>query len=108
VVCHNREQADCNRAVRERLVSHLAGLIDGSDGWGARRRDELVGQLRTKPGLRRFLRRTKTGLLRIDRPASPGKPTWTASDCCALRPHPHPGRLGRLQAADRGRTRLAG
>ena len=30
------------------------------------KRDELAGQLRTKPGLRRFLRRTKTGLLRTD------------------------------------------
>ena len=27
-------------------------------------RDELAGELRAKPGLRRFLRRTKTGLLR--------------------------------------------
>jgi transposase len=69
VVCHNPEQADRDAATRERLVTHLTGLIDGSDGWSARRRDELVGQLRTKPALRRFLRRTKGGLLRIDRAA---------------------------------------
>jgi transposase len=73
VVCHNPEQADRDAATRERLVSHLTGLIDGSDGWSARRRDELVGQLRTKPALRRFLRRTKTGLLRIDRSAVAGE-----------------------------------
>ena len=49
--------------------SNLRGLIDGSDDWSPRRRDELVGSLRTKPGLRRYLRRTKTGLLRIDQGA---------------------------------------
>jgi len=31
-----------------------------------RRRDEFVGSLKTKPGLRRYLRRTHTGLLRVD------------------------------------------
>ena len=56
--------------MRERLIEHLAGLIDGSDAWPKRRRDELVGSLRNKPGLRRLLRRTKTGLLRIDRAAA--------------------------------------
>jgi hypothetical protein len=30
----------------------------------------VVGSLRNKPGLRRLLRRTKTGLLRIDRAAA--------------------------------------
>jgi hypothetical protein len=34
-----------------------------------RRRDELVGSLRGKPGLRRYLRRTPSGLLRIDHAA---------------------------------------
>ena len=52
--------------VRGRLVTHLEGLIEGSDAWPQRRRDELAGSLRDKPGLRRFLRRTKNGLLRID------------------------------------------
>jgi Transposase DDE domain len=70
VVCHNPETAARDQAVRERLVTHLEGLIDGSDTWTARRRDELVGSLRDKPGLRRYLRRTKTGLLRIDRGAA--------------------------------------
>jgi hypothetical protein len=66
VVCHNPEQADRDAAVRNHLVEHLKGLIDGSDGWTPRRRDELVGSLKTKPGLRRYLRRTTAGLLRID------------------------------------------
>jgi hypothetical protein len=66
VVCHNPEQADRDAAVRERLVAHLESLIAGSDGWSERRRDELVGSLKTKPGLRRYLRRTSGGLLRVD------------------------------------------
>jgi hypothetical protein len=66
VVCHNPEQADRDAAVRDRLVTHLRELITGSDGWTGRRRDELVGSLKTKPGLRRYLRRTNRGLLRVD------------------------------------------
>jgi Transposase DDE domain len=66
VVCHNPDQANRDAAVRANLVSHLTGLIDGSDTWTPRRRDELVGSLKDKPGLRRYLRRTASGLLRID------------------------------------------
>jgi hypothetical protein len=44
-------------------------LIDGSDTWAPRRRDELVGSLKAKPGLRRYLRRTPAGLLRVDHAA---------------------------------------
>ena len=43
VICHNPEQADRDRQVRANLVAHLQQLIDGSDTWTARRRDELVG-----------------------------------------------------------------
>jgi len=68
-ICHNPEQADRDRLVRARLAAHLEGLIEGSDSWTASRRDELVGSLRGKPGLRRLLRRTKAGLLRIDKAA---------------------------------------
>ena len=70
VVCHNPEQADRDAAVRERLVAHLQGLIAGSDAWTDRRRDELVGSLKSKPGLRRYLRRTNSGLLRVDAAAT--------------------------------------
>ncbi|HZM79705.1 MAG TPA: IS1634 family transposase [Candidatus Limnocylindrales bacterium] len=69
VVCHNPEAAARDAAVRANLVAHLQQLIDGSDGWSGRRRDELVGSVKTKPGLRRYLRRTPTGLLRIDHAA---------------------------------------
>ena len=70
VVCRNPEQAWRDQLVRDRLVTHLEGLIDGSDTWPQRRRDELAGSLRDKPGLRRFLRRTPRGLLRIDKTAT--------------------------------------
>jgi hypothetical protein len=66
VVCHNPDQADRDAAVRAQLVAHLEALIAGSDGWSDRRRDELVGSLKAKPGLRRYLRRTAGGLLRVD------------------------------------------
>jgi hypothetical protein len=69
VVCHNPEQAQRDRLVRGRLAAHLEGLIDGSDTWPQRRRDELAGSLKDKPGLRRFLRRTPRGLLRLDKTA---------------------------------------
>jgi hypothetical protein len=69
VVCHNPEQAWRDQLVRGRLVTHLEGLIDGSDTWPQRRRDELAGSLKDKPGLRRFLRRTPRGLLRLDKTA---------------------------------------
>ena len=69
-VCHNPGQADRDRAVRERLIAHLEQLIDGSDAWTRGKRDELVGSLKDKPGLRRLLRRTRTGLLRVDRAAA--------------------------------------
>jgi transposase len=70
VVCHNPEQADRDQQVRANLIAHLEELIDGSDAWSARKRDELVGTLKTKPGLRRYLRRTRTGLLRSDHAAA--------------------------------------
>jgi len=66
VVCHNPEQGDRDAVVRDHLVAHLEQLMAGSDSWTERRRDEFVGSLKTKPGVRRYLRRTSTGLLRID------------------------------------------
>src|SRR6266511_1656554 len=53
VICHNPEQAERDQQVRANLTAHLTELIAGSDAWSARKRDELVGTLKTKPGLRR-------------------------------------------------------
>jgi hypothetical protein len=69
-ICHNPEQAERDRTVRERLIAHLEGLIDGSDAWTPGKRDELIGSLKDKPALRRLLRRTKSGLLRAGRTAA--------------------------------------
>jgi hypothetical protein len=69
VVCHNPEAAERDARVRENLVAYLESQIAGSDSWPRRRRDELVGTLRTRPALARLLRRTKEGLLRLDRAA---------------------------------------
>ncbi|WP_448073238.1 IS1634 family transposase [Georgenia yuyongxinii] len=69
VICHNPDQAERDVTVRANLLTHLEGLIDGSDAWTARKRDELVGSLKGKAGLKRYLRRTPAGLLRIDRAA---------------------------------------
>jgi len=66
VVCHNPDQADRDATVRDQLVAHLEQLMAGSDAWTDRRRDEFVGSLKGKPGLRRYLRRTNNGLLRVD------------------------------------------
>ncbi len=70
VVCHNPEQADRDAFVRDRLIAYLSELIAGSDSWPKSKSDELVGTLRTKPGLRRYLRRTPGGLPRVDRAAA--------------------------------------
>ena len=74
MICHNPEQGERDQQVRANLVAHLQQLIAGSDTWTGRRRDELVGSLKTKPGLRRYLRRTPSGLLRIDQARSSGRP----------------------------------
>ena len=70
VVCHNPEAAERDAAVRANLVEQLTGLIEGSDAWTSARRSEFVGSLKTKPRLRRLLRRTRSGLLRIDHAAA--------------------------------------
>jgi transposase len=69
VVCSNPEAAERDAAIRDRLVAYLGEMIDGSDKLSATARAELRGQIRTKPGLNRYLRTTKTGLLRVDRAA---------------------------------------
>jgi Transposase len=69
VICHNPEQAARDARVREAIVARLGDKIAGSDRLTARKRAELAGKLKTKPGFNRFLRATPTGKLRIDRRA---------------------------------------
>jgi hypothetical protein len=67
VICRNPEQAERDRAVRDQLLAQLADAIDGTDKLSATERAELAGSL--PAGLRRFLRTTPGGLLRVDRAA---------------------------------------
>ena len=58
VICDNPEQGVRDATVRTNLITHLGQLIDGSHAWTPRKREELVGSLKTRPGLRRYPRRT--------------------------------------------------
>jgi transposase len=69
VICYNPEQAVRDAAVRERLLKRLEEEIAGSDQLSLEKRAELLGKLKTKPGLGRLLRVTKGGLLRVDQAA---------------------------------------
>jgi transposase len=69
VICHNPEEAKRDEAVRAQLLHQLQQAIDGSDKLTAEERQKLHGQLSAKRGLKRFIRTTKGGLLRIDRAA---------------------------------------
>ncbi|QBI19615.1 IS1634 family transposase [Egibacter rhizosphaerae] len=69
VVCHNPEAAERDAAVRAAIVARLEDAIADSDGLSARKRAELAGALKTKPGYNRFLRTTPNGYLRVDRAA---------------------------------------
>jgi hypothetical protein len=66
VVCHNPEQADRDAAVREQLVAHLESpdrrlrrLVRPASRRAGRQPEDQAG-------LRRYLRRTPAGLLRVD------------------------------------------
>ena len=67
VMVRNLDTAARDAAVRDKLVALLADRIDGSDELDADTRAELRGRIREKPGLWRYLRVTRSGLLRIDR-----------------------------------------
>jgi transposase len=69
VICHNPDEASRDKTVREQLLAQLADAIAGSDALTAEERQKLHGRLSTKRGLKRFIRTTKTGLLRVDRAA---------------------------------------
>ena len=69
VICVNPDAKARDEIVRANLVAYLEKRISGSDDWTIQRRDELVGELRTTPGIARFLRRTKDHKLRIDKAA---------------------------------------
>ena len=67
IICYNPDQAERDAAIRARLVAQLGELIDGTDALTAAERARIEGTLAGKPGLKRFLRVTPAGLLRIDK-----------------------------------------
>lgn len=69
VICHNPERAERDRTVREQIIDRLRQEIHHADGLPPAKRAELYGALSTKPAYKRFLRKTPTGKLRIDRAA---------------------------------------
>jgi Transposase DDE domain len=69
VICFNPEAAERDATIRQRMLTQLDEAIAGSDKLSKDKRAELRGVLSTKPGLKRYLRVTPGGLLRIDRKA---------------------------------------
>ena len=93
VVCHNPQQAERDRFVRDQLLAQLRDAIAGTDRLPATERAELAGRLTNHPGLNRFLRLTPAGRLRVDQgavaaetrpdgkfPLRTSDPTLTAED----------------------------
>jgi len=69
VICRNPDQAERDEAVRDQLVKRLEDAIADSDQLTPDERAKLAARLAAKRGLKRFLRQTAGGLLRIDRTA---------------------------------------
>jgi transposase len=69
VICHNPEQAERDREVRQALVAQLEATIAASDALPAERREEIACQLHARPAVRKWLRVTAGGRLRIDQAA---------------------------------------
>jgi hypothetical protein len=67
VICRNPDVAERDRIVRDQLLDTLTERIVGSDDLTAEKRAALTAGL--PAGLRRFLRTTPAGKLRIDRAA---------------------------------------
>lgn len=67
IICFNPDQATRDAAIRASPVAQLEEAITSSERLNAAERAHLAGQLSTKPDLKRFLRTTPGGLLRIDK-----------------------------------------
>jgi hypothetical protein len=67
VLCYNPAQAERDAAVRALLIAQLEEVIKDTDKVTKTERARIEGSLADKPGLRRFLRVTPGGLLRVDK-----------------------------------------
>lgn len=108
VICRNPDQAERDKAEREQLIAQLTEQIAGSDQLTAEERQKLHGRLQAKRGLKRFLRTTKAGRLRIDRAAAGGEEYLDGSSCCAAPTRPSQLRTSRWATSSSCRSRAAG
>ena len=69
IICHNPDQAARDHTIRDQLLTQLTDAIADSDQATKTARAELAGQLSGYPGLKRFMRTTTGGLLRVDHAA---------------------------------------
>jgi hypothetical protein len=67
VLCYNPAQAERDAVIRAKLAGQLEEVIKDTDKLPATDRARIEGTLAGKPGLKRFLRTTPGGLLRIDK-----------------------------------------
>lgn len=67
VLCYNPAQAERDATVRALLIEKLEEIIADTDKLTTLERAKLEGSLAGKPGLKRFLRVTPGGLLRVDK-----------------------------------------
>jgi transposase len=67
ILCFNPEQAVRDAAIRRQMTTQLEAAIEGTDKLTTEQRAHLAGQLSTRTGLKRYLRTTPKGLLRIDK-----------------------------------------
>ena len=67
VICYNPDAAVRDAAIRDQLLTQLEQMIEGTDTLSATDRARLSGVISTKDGLKKFLKTTPGGLLRIDR-----------------------------------------
>jgi transposase len=69
VICRNPDRAERDQTVRDQLIAQLEDAIKDSDRLPAAERTTLAARLQAKRALKRFLRQTPGGLLRVDRAA---------------------------------------
>ena len=109
VVCHNPEQAARDRLVRDQLLAQLADPSPAATPLTADARAELAGQLAQHAGLKRFLRDTPSGLLRVDQAAVDRRANdSTASSCCAPPTRPCPPRTSPSATNSSSKSNAAG
>jgi len=77
-----------------RLIAQLEEVIDGTDALAPAERGRLEGSLAARPGLKRFLRVTPSGMHAVARRLRPAVPISPASPLVAHRDAPYLRRPG--------------